>query len=127
VKRAPWIATVAGISVIPLIAASQSPPSGARSREGFDGSLSVLNKGAPLSVPLTYRTWMIPEGAKVDELAEGGGNLVVEVAAGAITTIIDGQKQARQFGEFFVVSAGHRLQIVTTNRSAILHILRLGP
>ena len=112
----------------PLVAASQSPSSGARSREGFSGNLEILSKGTPGSVVVDYRTWFIPEGTTLDDLTNGaGGNLVVEVASGMLTAVIDGQKQPKQFGEFFVVPAGHKLQIVTTNRSAILHTLQLGP
>jgi gentisate 1,2-dioxygenase len=124
VKQLLLIVAVAGI---PLMAAAQAPSSGGQSREGFGGSLSVLSKGTSEPVAVAYRTWMLPQGVKIDDFAGGSGNLVVEVAAGVVTTVIDGQRQVRQFGEFFVVPAGRRLQIVTTNRSAILHTLRLGP
>jgi gentisate 1,2-dioxygenase len=126
VQRSLGIVAVVGMTLIPLLAASQSPSSGVHPREGFAGSLAVLNKGKPEAMAVNYRTWMIPPGATIDDLAGGGGNLVVEVASGALTAIIDGRKQAKQFGEFFAVPAGHKLQIVTTNRSAILHTLQLG-
>jgi len=126
VQRSLGIIAVVGITVIPLLAACQSSSSGVRSHEGFAGNLAVLNKGTQQSVTVNYRTWLIPPGATIDDLAGGQSNLVVEVASGALTTIIDGRKEARQFGEFFVVPAGHKLQIVTTNHSAILHTLRLG-
>ena len=126
-QRSLGIGAALGLIVIPLLAASQFPSSGARSREGFVGNLEVMSKGAPKSMAVDYRTWFVPEGTTLDDLASGaGGNLVVEVASGFLTAIIDGQKQPKQFGEFFVVPAGHTLQIVTTNRSAILHTLQLG-
>jgi hypothetical protein len=126
-QRSLGIAAMVGMAVLPLMAASQSPPPGTRSREGFTGNLEVLSKGMPASVAVGYRTWFIPERTTLDDLTGGaGGNLVVEVASGMLTAVIDGQKQPKQFGEFFVVPAGHKLQIVTTNRSAILHTLQLG-
>jgi hypothetical protein len=125
-QRSLGIVAALGLIVIPLLAVSQSPSSDARSREVFVGNLKVMSK-APESVAVDYRTWFVPEGTRLDNLATGaGGNLVVEVASGFLTAIIDGQKQPKQFGEFFVVPAGHTLQIVTTNRSAILHTLQLG-
>jgi gentisate 1,2-dioxygenase len=124
-RRSLCIIAAVGMAVAALPAASQSPPSGLHAREGFVGTLSVLNKGASESVAVNYRTWFIPEGAKVEDVA-GTGNLVVEVASGVVTAVIDGQKQRKQFGEFFVVPAGHKLEIITTNRSAILHALQLG-
>jgi quercetin dioxygenase-like cupin family protein len=126
-QRSLGIVAIAGLTLMPLLAVAQSPSSAARAREGFSGNLVVLNKGAPESVAVNYRIWFIPEGATVDDLASGaGGNLVVEVASGFLTAIVDGQRQPKQFGEFFVVPAGHKLQIVTANRSAILRTLQLG-
>ena len=126
-ERSLGIVAVLGLALIPVLAGSQSPSSGARSREGYVGNLEVMSKGAPQSVAVNYRTWFIPQGATVEDLSGGaGGNLVVEVASGFLTAIIDGQKQPKQFGEFFVVPAGHKLQIVTTNRSAVVRTLQLG-
>jgi hypothetical protein len=126
-QRSLGIVAAIGLTVMPLLAAAQSPSSGARAREGFSGNLVVLNKGVPESVAVNYRTWFIPQGVTVDDLATGaGGSLVVEVTSGFLTAIIDGQRQPKQFGEFFTVPAGHKLQIVTTNRSAIVHTLQLG-
>ena len=118
-RRSLGIAAALGVTVLPLLlAAAQSPSSGVRSREGFAGNLEILSKGAAELVAVDYRTWFIPEGTTFDDLGGGaGGNLVVEVASGMLTAVIDGQKQPKQFGEFFVVPAGHKLQIVTTNRS----------
>jgi hypothetical protein len=117
------IASLIGMTLIPLLAASQLT-TGVRAREDFAGNVSVLDKGAAQALKLNYKTWFIREGKSLDLAA--GGSLVVEVASGAVTAIIDGQKHAKQFGEFFVIPAGHKLQIVTTNRSAILHTLELG-
>jgi len=117
------IVSLIGIALIPLLASSQST-TGVRTREDFAGSVSVLNKGAPRTLKLNYKTWFIREGKSLD--LGGGSSLVVEVASGAVMAIIDGQKHPKQFGEFFVVPASHKLQIVTTNRSAILHTLQLG-
>jgi len=124
-RRYLGIIAAAGMAAAALPAASQSPPSGLRAREGFVGDLSVLNKGATEAVPVNYRTWFIPQGAKVEDVA-GRGTLVVEVASGVVTAVIDGRKQKKQFGEFFVVPAGHKLEIITTNRSAILRALQVG-
>lgn len=118
------IASLIGIVLVPSLAASQSGTE-VRTREDFAGSLSLRSTGSAQAVKLNYKTWFIREGKSLD-LASGGSNLIVEVASGAVTAIIDGQKHAKQFGEFFVVPAGHKLQIVTTNRSAILHTLELG-
>jgi quercetin dioxygenase-like cupin family protein len=121
------VVSAAALSLMPPLAAAQSTSSGVRAREGFAGNLVVLNKGLPQTVAVKYQNWFVPPGATIDDLAGGaGGNLVVEVASGFITAIIDGQRQPKQFGEFFVVPAGHKLQIVTTDRSAILHTLQLG-
>jgi hypothetical protein len=117
------IISMIGIALIPQLASSQST-TGVRTRDDFAGNVSVLNKGASLALKVNYKTWFIREGKSLE--LGGGGNLVIEVASGAVTAIIDGQKHPKQFGEFFVVPAGHKLQIVTTNRSAILHTLELG-
>jgi hypothetical protein len=117
------IVSMIGITFIPLLAASQST-TGVRSRDDFAGSVSISNKGASQALKINYKTWFIREGKSLD--LGGGGSLVVEVASGAVTAVIDGQKHPKQFGEFFVIPAGHKLQIVTTNRSAILHTLELG-
>jgi quercetin dioxygenase-like cupin family protein len=123
-----FLVVTTALSLMPLLAAAQSTSSGVRAREGFAGNLVVLNKDAPQTVAVKYENWLIPPGATINDLASGaGGNLVVEVASGFVTAVIDGQRQPKQFGEFFVVPAGHRVQIVTADRSAILHTLQLGP
>jgi hypothetical protein len=117
------IVSIMSITLIPLWATSQST-TGARTREDFAGSVSVSNRGASQPLKLNYKTWFIREGKSLD--LGGSGSVIVEVASGAVTAIIDGQKHPKQFGEFFVVPAGHKLQLVTTTRSAILHTLELG-
>jgi hypothetical protein len=51
------------------------------------------------------------------------------VASGFLTAIVDGQRQPKQFGEFFVVPAGHKLQIVTAGavRSSLQSALTPTP
>ena len=61
-QRSLGIVAALGLIVIPLLAASQFPSSGARSREGFVGNLEVMSKGAPKSMAVDYRTWFVPEG-----------------------------------------------------------------
>jgi len=68
-QRSLGIVAALGLTVIPLLAASQSPPSGTRSREGFAGNLEVMSKGAPESAAVDYRTWFVPEGTTLDNLA----------------------------------------------------------
>jgi hypothetical protein len=122
-KQSLRIISMIGMTLIPLLAGAQ-PATNVRPREVFTGSVSVLNKGAPQALKVNYKTWFIREGRSLDLPA--GGSLVVEVASGAVTAILDGHKQAEQFGEFFVVPAGHKLQLVTANRSALLRTLELG-
>ena len=63
-QRSLGIVAAIGLTVMPLLAAAQSPSSGARAREGFSGNLVVLNKGVPELVAVNYRTWFVPEGTR---------------------------------------------------------------
>jgi hypothetical protein len=121
------IFVIAGLILAPVLAWSQQLPAGVQSPVRFAGNVTLLANGKKQSVPVSERTWAIPPGATIEDLRLGAdGNLVVEVQSGVPTTIIDGKRQTRHLGEFFVVSAGQKVGVATTaDRSAILHTLLL--
>jgi hypothetical protein len=66
----------------------------------------IQPKGKQQSVSVSDRTWTMAPGATIEDLRLGAsGNLVVEVQSGILTTTINGQKQTRRLGEFFIVPA----------------------
>jgi hypothetical protein len=120
------------LGIAGLIAATptwpQAAPSGFQSQVRFAGHVTLVQEGKRQPIAVSERTWFIRPGATVDDLRAGGeGSLLIEIRTGALTTIIDGRKQARRLGEFFVVAVGQKLTIVTADRSAIVRTILMPP
>jgi quercetin dioxygenase-like cupin family protein len=120
-----WV--LAGLIAAPSFGWSQQMPPGVRSQAQFAGAVTMLLEGKQRSIPVSERTWALAPGSNVKDLRLGGqGNLVVEVQSGILTTTIDGQKQIREAGDFFVVPANQNAVIAPVrDRSVVLHTLLL--
>jgi hypothetical protein len=106
---------------------AQVLPPGVRSTEKFTGEATLAAGGKTESVPVNLRELAISPGARIEDLRLGRqGVLVVELRIGGLTTEIDGNKQVRRPGEFFVVPADQKISAATVgDRSAILATLLL--
>jgi hypothetical protein len=120
-------ALAAAASAFAQEAFAQDLPPGVRSMQKFAGEATLTAGGKTESVPVGLRELAISPGAKIDDLRFGGqGVLVVDLRIGGLTTEIDGNKQVRQPGEFFVVPADQKISAATVgDRSAILATLLL--
>jgi len=116
-----------GLLLVALPTWLRQPPVGVRSQVRFIGNVMIQAEGKQQSVPVSDRTWTMAPGATIEDLRLGAsGNLVVEVQSGILTTTINGQKQTRRLGEFFVVPADQKAALTTAgDRSAIIHTLLL--
>ncbi len=95
-----------------------------KAARSFDGQATVLRAGAPKSIVLSIRNWIIQNRQQITTFPEQG-LLVVHVRAGTLTTIIDGKRQERGLDEFWTVPAGSTMGIETGDDSVILQVVSL--
>ena len=123
------VAGSAMVLALPVVASPQQLPSGVRSESRFSGDVQLVAKLKPQSVPVTVRVWAMAPGSTIDDLRLGApGSLVVEVQSGELTAVIDGQRQGRRLGQFFVIPANQPAAVTTSrDRSAVLRTVLVPP
>ena len=93
--------------------------------ERFAGSVTVRARdGTAQLVQVVIRNWIIDNRQRIARFPEEGP-LLVELTGGELTTIIDGQRQARKSGEFWTVPPGSIMSIETGNDSAGLQTIAI--
>jgi quercetin dioxygenase-like cupin family protein len=126
-----WVCVAGSVTMLalPVVASPQQLPTGVQSESRFSGDVQLVAKQKPQSVPVTVRVWAMAPGSTIDDLRLGAsGSLVVEVQSGELTAVIDGQRQERRLGQFFVIPANQPATVSTSsNRSAVLRTVMVPP
>jgi quercetin dioxygenase-like cupin family protein len=97
------------------------------SQPAFGGNL-VVRAGAPTeSARVDMRQWSIAGGQRLASLRlPFRGLLIVELRAGEVTTIINGERVMRREGEIWSVPAESTMQLETGEDAAILYTTLIG-
>jgi hypothetical protein len=88
--------------------------------ERFDGTIALRTRdGQVRRLRVVIRNWIIDRGQVISRFPESGF-LIVQLRAGEVVTVIDGQRQERLEDEFWTVPAGSAMAVETRKESAIL-------
>jgi quercetin dioxygenase-like cupin family protein len=122
--RHPIDATVE--AVLAVIARSLTPArrdgGGLEAPDRFAGTLRFsAREGSPRDLRVDVHQWSIPGGQRVAPPASPGFR-VVQLLAGAVTTIADGRRVAWRQGEFWTVPAGTTMELQTADDAAVLQV-----
>src|SRR5215470_10010334 len=102
---------------VPLIAAQPA----------FGGSLVLRADGLTETARVDIRQWNVAGGQRLAALRlPFRGLLIVELRAGQITTIINGERVERYESETWSVPAEATMQLETGEEGAILHTTLIG-
>ena len=113
------------IASVALVRAQEAIAPFART-ERFVGTLT-LQKPQREDVRVGLYQWIVRGRQKIAALElPVQGTTIVQLRAGKLTTVIDGQRQQRREGEFWTVPAGAALGIETDDDSAIIQTLTLS-
>ena len=75
---------------------------------------------------VAYETWHLRPGLKTGRLPrQASATLILELAAGKMTTVIDGVERRLQVGEFVVIRAPQALTLITEDDSVIVRVLQV--
>lgn len=85
---------------------------------------SADGNGRPLTV--TIKQWSLIAGKSFDRFPEQG-HLIVQLRAGRVVTIIDGEREERKEGEFWEVAPGSSMGLEVTSEMAILQVTAIKP
>jgi quercetin dioxygenase-like cupin family protein len=115
----------AGLMVVPAVAqeaASAKKPekveAALKAAERFDGRATLRAKdGSAKELHVVVRNWAIHPGEEVTRFPERDFT-VVQLVAGKVVTVIDGQEKVRTGGEFWTVPAGASMAVKVTSESA---------
>jgi hypothetical protein len=114
-----------GIACVAAFAAAQTPAPGTISAiDRFSGRLTMAQRAAPLA--LQYQIWSLAPGTKVAALPlRSKGSVIYELRAGKLTTIIDGKRDARREGEFWLVRPDQTIAFEAEDDSVVIHTILL--
>lgn len=88
--------------------------------ERFNGTIALRTRdGQVRRLRVVIRNWIIDRGQVISRFPESGF-LIVQLRAGEVVTVIDGQRQERLEDEFWTVPAGSAMAVETRKESAIL-------
>ena len=88
--------------------------------ERFRGTLSLKGPdGRPRELQVQVRNWFIQNRQKIDRFPQDG-TIVVQLRAGDLVTIINGQRQPRKPDDFWTVPAGTTMGIETAQDTVAL-------
>jgi hypothetical protein len=88
--------------------------------ERFDGTIALRTRdGQVRRLRVVIRNWIVDRGQVISPFPESGF-LIVQLRAGEVVTVIDGQRQERLEDEFWTVPAGSAMAVETRKESAIL-------
>ncbi len=122
------VAALVGVFAAASPAWSQSLARGVRSQTRFAGTVTVSVNGKPRPVPVTARTWAMAPGARIDDVRDGRGNLVVAVQSGVLIASFGGHERTEPGGSFFTVPANEKVTLTTPHdRSTVFRTLLLPP
>lgn len=113
----------AGHSIAPL----QAPGRGdsLTLREHFTGILTYRTaSGATRPVTVTLRQWSINPGTVLSRFPDRGV-LVVQLAGGDVTTVIDGERRERRPDEFWTVPGTATMRVEVGRDQAVLDVLAI--
>jgi hypothetical protein len=99
------------------------------SRSRFDAQVALGAKdGKAASAHVAIRLLQITGTQRLEKLeVPFGGDLIVELRAGNLVTIIAGERVIRHAGEFWTVKAGTPMGIETLDNVATLQTTLIGP
>jgi quercetin dioxygenase-like cupin family protein len=128
--RHPIDATVAAVlavlahslSAAPVAAQDRTDDAGPEARDRFAGTLRFSARDdSARGLRVDVHHWAIRGGQRVTPAASPGFR-VVQLLAGAVTTVIDGERAARREGEFWTVPAGAAMRLQTGDDAAVLQV-----
>lgn len=89
-----------------------------KAAERFDGRATVRAKdGTAKELHVVVRNWAIHPGEEVTRFPEKDFT-VVQLVAGKVVTVINGQEKTRTGGEFWAIPAGASMAVRVTSESA---------
>jgi hypothetical protein len=100
-------------------------PAAISTRKRFSGQvLAGLTRRRP--IPLDYQVWSVVPGAKLSALPlRAKGYLVLELRGGKLATVINGTRQERHEGEFWVVAPDETMELQTGDDSVVIQSILL--
>lgn len=120
----PWIGAVVSVALLVLEPFVQAQDAGRDRPPPRDvvEEVEIVTDGIRAKAKVRIQKWIIDGHRSIEALDLPGfeGVRVVQLAAGAITTVIRGERVERTEGEWWTVPAEVPLGLVTENDSAIL-------
>ncbi len=99
-------------------------PPEVRPRQRFAGELSIRTAEGPRPVRVEIYDWSISGGQEIDDLPlETRGFMIMQLRAGEVTTILDGERRERIEDEVWTVREGASLTLVTEDDTAVLQTI----
>jgi quercetin dioxygenase-like cupin family protein len=117
--------TIMALALVLLASAgaAQEQGYGLETFDRFSGNLRLVTRqGPPRDLQVEVNHWSIRGGQRVDRLP-GTGFRLVQLVAGSLTTVIDGQRAERREGEFWTVPAGGSMVLETGDDTAVLQVM----
>lgn len=126
-RTAEIAATVAlAVACLTAVGAQQAAPAPFARTERFVGRLT-LQRPQPHEVSASMHQWIVRGRQKIAALElPMRGTMIVHLRAGSLATLIDGRRQERAEGEFWIVPAGSTLGLETQDDSAIIQTIILS-
>lgn len=88
----------------------------------FDGTVTLRTpKGTPTSARVQLHNWGIRNGQTLTSFPLQG-LLLMELRAGELTSIIDGERTSREAGSFWIVPERAQLTLITDTDTATLQV-----
>jgi hypothetical protein len=120
-----------GLTLIPVAAQGPASPNkpqkgeaALKAAERFDGRATLRAKdGSPRDLHVVVRNWVIHPGEQVTRFPERDFT-IVELVAGTVVTVIDGQEKEFS-GGFWTVPAGGSMSIRVKSESASLQTVTI--
>lgn len=108
----------------PAAVAAQERPTigGLEVRDRFVQTVQLaMRAGGVRDLQIEVHHWSLHGGQRIDRLP-GTGFRVVQLVAGTVATVINGQRTARREGEFWSVPAGTTMLLETGDDVAVLQV-----
>jgi gentisate 1,2-dioxygenase len=120
---------VAGIAAASALAQAPNPGTVSSIDRFMGGVTMALTEGVartPERTPLQYQIWNLAPGVKLAGLPlRSKGNVIYELRAGKLTTIIDGKSEQRREGEFWVVRSNQTIEFQSDDDNVVVHTILL--
>jgi len=110
-----WFSFALGLQAQPTPAPADSfdKPVALVPRERFNGTVTVKDRaGRTRVLEIQMRDWTIPNRQRVERFPQDG-TIIVQLRAGDLVTVMNGQRQARTPDDFWTVPAGTAMTIET--------------